>query len=387
MTVSEINEKAKALLETNFAFVEVEGEISRFVRQAASGHWYFTLKDEKAAISCSVFRFVNSRINFAPKDGLKVIVSGKISIYTTNGNYQIIASNMKLKGEGELEAKFNALKEKLAKEGLFDAFHKKPLPKFPRKIAILTSLSSAAFADILRVANDRYPLVKIDAYGVFVQGENTPSSVISVLKVADSKNYDAIIIARGGGSKEDLWYFNDENLARAIFAAKTPIISAIGHEIDFSISDFVADHRSLTPTASMVDLLPDINTLWQDLDSISNGFKNFINNKIKTAENSLNIATLSLKTKSVDSKIKNYETTLNQNLQNFKNFINLKFQNFDHSLNLKNEILKQKAKFFEITKDLVSIRKEGKIANLSEIKSGEIIEISSQNATKEAKIL
>ncbi len=188
MTVSELNEQAKSLLESHFPGIEVVGEISRFTRQPTSGHWYFTLKDEKASISCAMFKSTALRVKFIPKDGLKVIITGKVSIYSPTGNYQIIAASMKLAGEGELDAKFNALKQKLSDEGLFAEEHKKPLPKFPQKIAFLTSLSSAAYQDMLRVARDRFALVKIDAYSVFVQGENTASSVISALKTADKNS-------------------------------------------------------------------------------------------------------------------------------------------------------------------------------------------------------
>lgn len=387
MTVSELNEQAKSLLESHFPGIEVVGEISRFTRQPTSGHWYFTLKDEKASISCAMFKSTALRVKFIPKDGLKVIITGKVSIYSPTGNYQIIAASMKLAGEGELEAKFSALKQKLSDEGLFAEEHKKPLPKFPQKIAFLTSLSSAAYQDMLRVARDRFALVKIDAYSVFVQGENTASSVISALKTADKKDYDCIVIARGGGSKEDLWGFNDENLARAIFAAHTPVISAIGHEIDFSISDFVADHRSLTPTAAMMDLLPDVNTLLQDLSGADNFLINFINSCFKKCENALNVANLSLKTKSVDSKILKFENDLREGESKLKNFIKFRLSNFENRLNLNTQILKSKAKFFEITKNLVSISKDGKIVNLKDLKSGENFEISSQEISKQAKIL
>lgn len=387
MTVSELNEQAKSLLESHFPGIEVVGEISRFTRQPTSGHWYFTLKDEKASISCAMFKSTALRVKFIPKDGLKVIITGKVSIYSPTGNYQIIAASMKLAGEGELDAKFNALKQKLSDEGLFAEEHKKPLPKFPQKIAFLTSLSSAAYQDMLRVARDRFALVKIDAYSVFVQGENTASSVISALKTADKKDYDCIVIARGGGSKEDLWGFNDENLARAIFAAHTPVISAIGHEIDFSISDFVADHRSLTPTAAMMDLLPDVNTLLQDLSGADNFLINFINSCFKKCENALNVANLSLKTKSVDSKILKFENDLREGESKLENFIKFRLSNFENRLNLNTQILKSKAKFFEITKNLVSISKDGKIVNLKDLKSGDNFEISSQEISKQAKIL
>ena len=269
MTVSDLNESAKALLESHFSVVEVEGEISRLTKHS-SGHWYFTLKDEKSAISVAMYKFANQNIKFEVKDGMKVTLIGKLSIYSPNGSYQFIASRIIPIGVGELELAFNQLKERLALAGLFDKMHKKPLPKYPNKIGIITSASSAAFADMCKVISDRYVLPKFYLFNSLVQGNSAPANLIKMLKLADSMELDVIVIARGGGSKEDLWCFNDEGLAYAIYEAKTPIISAVGHEIDYSISDFVADHRSLTPTAAMVDLLPDSNELYQRLDIFQN---------------------------------------------------------------------------------------------------------------------
>ncbi|MDA3043722.1 MULTISPECIES: exodeoxyribonuclease VII large subunit [unclassified Campylobacter] len=387
LSVSEVNEKAKALLETTFAGIEVEGEISKFSEQSISKHWYFTIKDENSALNCAMFRFANQKLNFTPKIGMRVVLTGKLTIYPATGAYQIQVTQMREAGAGELEMRFNALKEKLSGEGLFDASRKKPLPKFPRHIALITSAGSAACADMLRVANDRFPMLKIDIYNSLVQGTSAPSSIISALRRADSAGYDAIIIARGGGSKEDLWCFNDEMLAREIYAAQTPIISAVGHEIDFSISDFVADHRSLTPTAAMVDLLPEISTLYQNLDGAENCLKKFINEKIANLQNELKMRYFELKSKSVDTKITQNLLNL-QNLEiKFKNTINAKFANLTHQIELKNEILKQKASYFELTKDLVQIQKDGKKISLEELQSGDKIAIVSQNAKKVAQIL
>ena len=386
MTVSELNEQAKSLLETTFSFIEVEGEISKFTKNATSGHWYFTIKDEKSAIDCAMFKFANSKLNFLPKVGEKVIINGKVSLYTPSGSYQIIASSLRIYGEGELEIAFNKLKEKLANEGLFDNAHKKPLPKFPKKIAFITSLTSAAYADMKKIAFDKRAFCEIHAYNALMQGSSAAMSIINALKIADSKGYDCIVIARGGGSKEDLWCFNDENLARAIFAARTPVISAIGHEIDFSISDFVADHRSPTPTAAMVDLLPDGNELMQNLDSLDRYFNDFINDKIVKSKNLINTLNLELKSKAVGEKIKRSLLNLNALKLKFDNAINLKFTNLKAEIRLKDEILAGRAKFFEITKDLVAVFKDGKLTNLSDLKSGDKVVLSSQGTQKQATI-
>ena len=387
LSVSELNAQAKTLLETSFSFVEVEGEISKFRIQSTSGHWYFTIKDASAAIDCAMFKFNAARINFIPAVGDKLVLSGKVSLYAPTGAYQIQVSNIRKSGEGELEAAFAALKQKLSKEGLFDASHKKQLPQFAQSIAIITSAGSAAQADMLRTAQDRFALCKIDLYNALVQGEGAPASIINALRVADEKGYDAIVIARGGGSREDLWCFNDETLARAIYAAKTPVISAVGHEIDFSISDFVADHRSLTPTAAMIDLLPDICAIFQSLDGISDALDRLIKDKISSAQNVLSFAALQLKSKSVEPKISgSLAGLLNLELK-FKNFIGSKLSAAEHALSAKDELLAQKAKFFEITKDLVQIQKGGKTVALGELAAGDEFVLCSQQLSKNAKII
>ena len=387
LSVSELNAQAKALLETSFSFVEVEGEISKFRIQTTSGHWYFTIKDASAAIDCAMFKFNAARINFIPAVGDKLIVSGKVSLYAPTGAYQIQVSNLRKSGEGELEAAFAALKERLSKEGLFDAAHKKQLPKFAQSIAIITSVGSAAQADMLRTAQGRFALCKIDLYNALVQGEGAPASIISALRTADEKGYDAIVIARGGGSREDLWCFNDEALARAIYAAKTPVISAVGHEIDFSISDFVADHRSLTPTAAMIDLLPDICAIFQSLDGVSDALDRLIKDKISSAQNALSLAALELKSKSVEPKISGSLARLLNFELKFKSFIDSKLSAAEHTLSAKDELLAQKAKFFEITKDLVQIQKSGRTVALGELAAGDEFVLCSQQLSKNAKII
>jgi len=387
LSVSELNAQAKALLETSFSFVEVEGEISKFRIQSTSGHWYFTIKDASAAIDCAMFKFNAVRINFIPAVGDKLVLSGKVSLYASTGAYQIQVSNIRKSGEGELEAAFAALKDKLSKEGLFDASHKKQLPKFAQNIAIITSAGSAAQADMLRTAQDRFALCKIDLYNALVQGEGAPASIISALRAADAKGYDAIVIARGGGSREDLWCFNDEALARAIYAAKTPVISAVGHEIDFSISDFVADHRSLTPTAAMIDLLPDICAIFQSLDGVSDALDRLIKDKISSAQNALSLAALQLRSKSIEPKISGSLAKLLNFELKFKNFIASKLSAAEHTLSAKDELLAQKAKFFEITKDLVQIQKGGKTVALGELAAGDEFVLCSQQLSKNATII
>lgn len=409
LDVSELNEKARAVLETNFSEISVRGEISRITKHA-SGHWYFTLKDERAAISCAMFRGANSHVKFSPKDGQKVILTGKISIYAPSGSYQLNATKMELEGAGDLDAKFRALLEKLRAMGLFDASHKKPLPRFPRRIALITSASSAAFADLKnRIISSGYFLAKFSLFDSLMQGEMAASSVINSLEKADKMGFDAIIIARGGGSKEDLWCFNDERLAHAIFATQTPVISAIGHEIDFSISDYVADHRSITPTAAIDDLLPRRDDLEQHLDILAQNFSTILERKFRAINEILERKKLQLKAHSIEQKIEAKLTFLSHLKQNFSDQIStklakfdyifpqvklkfkdalwMKFRNFEHILELKKANFDAKRQFLNTTRGLISIQKDGKRINLSQLSPGDTINLTSHDTQRWAQIL
>lgn len=409
LDVSELNEKARAVLETNFSEISVRGEISRITKHA-SGHWYFTLKDEHAAISCAMFRGANSHVKFSPKDGQKVILTGKISIYAPSGSYQLNATKMELEGAGDLDAKFRALLEKLRAMGLFDASHKKPLPRFPRRVALITSASSAAFADLKnRIISSGYFLAKFSLFDSLMQGEMAASSVINSLEKADKMGFDAIIIARGGGSKEDLWCFNDEHLAHAIFAAQTPVISAIGHEIDFSISDYVADHRSITPTAAIDDLLPRRDDLEQHLDILAQNFSTILERKFRAINEILERKKLQLKAHSIEQKIEAKLTLLSHLKQNFSDQIGtklakfdyifpqaklkfndalwVKFRNFEHILELKRANFDAKRQFLNTTRGLISIQKDGKRINLSQLSPGDTINLTSHDTQRWAQIL
>lgn len=409
LDVSELNEKARAVLETNFSEISVRGEISRITKHA-SGHWYFTLKDERAAISCAMFRGANLHVKFSPKDGQKVILTGKISIYAPSGSYQLNATKMELEGAGDLDAKFRALLEKLRAMGLFDASHKKPLPRFPRRVALITSASSAAFADLKnRIISSGYFLAKFSLFDSLMQGEMAASSVINSLEKADKMGFDAIIIARGGGSKEDLWCFNDEHLAHAIFAAQTPVISAIGHEIDFSISDYVADHRSITPTAAIDDLLPRRDDLEQHLDILAQNFSTILERKFRAINEILERKKLQLKAHSIEQKIEAKLTFLSHLKQNFSDQIGtklakfdyifpqarlkfndalwVKFRNFEHILELKKANFDAKRQFLNTTRGLISIQKDGKRINLSQLSPGDTINLTSHDTQRWAQIL
>ncbi|SIS48230.1 exodeoxyribonuclease VII large subunit [Neptunomonas antarctica] len=269
-TVSELNRQVKSLLESSFLQVRVQGEISNFSKPA-SGHWYFTLKDGKAQVKCALFRNRNLRVRFSPKDGDQVVLTAKVSLYEGRGDYQLIGEMLESDGEGQLQQAFEALKTSLAKEGLFANAHKKSIPAHPKHLGVITSPTGAAIHDILSVLKRRFPSLPVTVYPSAVQGAGAATQLISALEAAQRhKQADLIIIGRGGGSLEDLWPFNDEKLARALFACTLPIISAVGHEVDYSISDLVADLRAPTPSAAAELISPDQDALRILLDRQAN---------------------------------------------------------------------------------------------------------------------
>jgi exodeoxyribonuclease VII large subunit len=273
LSVSEITGLIKQTLEDNFSEVNVIGEISNF-KAHVSGHWYFTLKDSNAQVSCTMWRGINNYVFFTPQDGMKVIIGGRVTVYPPRGSYQIDVRSMKPAGVGELQAAFEKLKQKLTAEGLFDEQFKKPIPKFPKKIGVVTAIDGAAFQDMKSIAARRYPLVEIVIASCKVQGEGAAEEIAKNIKLLNQqKDIDLIIVGRGGGSLEDLWAFNEEVVARAIFDSRIPIISAVGHEIDFTISDFVADLRAATPSAAMELATPSKDELFAFIDEFSYYFQ------------------------------------------------------------------------------------------------------------------
>lgn len=264
LSVSQLNFYVRSLLDgdSNLASLFVSGEISNLSDQYRSGHIYFTLKDEKAAVKCVVFASFASRLKFIPQNGMKVIVRGKASLYEAGGQYQLYIEDMQPDGAGALAVAFAQCKERLEKAGLFDASHKKTLPKLPRKIGVITSPTGAAVKDIQNILNRRFPMAEILLCPVLVQGDMAAGQIRRALRYLDRTHLcDVIIIARGGGSAEDLWAFNDELLAREIYRTQTPVISAVGHETDFTICDFVADLRAPTPSAAAELAVPDASQL------------------------------------------------------------------------------------------------------------------------------
>lgn len=249
-TVSRLNQTVRLLLEREVGQVWISGEISNFT-QPASGHWYFTLKDDTAQVRCAMFRNSNRRVTFRPQHGQQILVRASITLYEPRGEYQIIVESMQPAGEGLLQQKYEQLKAKLAAEGLFDQQSKQPLPSPAHCVGVITSKTGAALHDILHVLKRRDPSLPVVIYPTAVQGEDAPGQIVRAIALANSrKECDVLIVGRGGGSLEDLWSFNDERVARAIFASQIPIVSAVGHETDVTIADFVADLRAPTPSAA-----------------------------------------------------------------------------------------------------------------------------------------
>jgi exodeoxyribonuclease VII large subunit len=269
LTVSQLTTGIKRTLEEGFNDIVVTGELSNF-KAHGSGHWYFNMKDAQATICCTMWRGMNNYVFFTPSDGMNVVAYGRLTVYPPRGNYQFEVRALRPAGVGELQAAFELLKQKLSAEGLFKAEHKKEIPVFPSKIGIITAPEGAAVKDLISVAKRRYPIVELVLAPTAVQGSGAAANITRCIKELNKRHdIDLIIIARGGGSIEDLWAFNEEVVARAIFASEIPVITGIGHEIDFTIADFVADLRAATPTAAMEIATPDKNDLFAFINEFS----------------------------------------------------------------------------------------------------------------------
>lgn len=280
LSITKLNRFAKRVLESEIGLVWATGEISNFVA-AASGHWYFSLKDNKAQIRSAMFRGNNQRLGFMPKNGDKVLVRGSLSIYEPRGDYQLILQHLEPDGVGQLKIAFERLKQQLLQQGLFNEENKKPLPEQVATIGVVTSPTGAAIHDILTVLARRNPSVNVILYPTAVQGAGASQEIVTQIEKANLRNeVDALIVGRGGGSLEDLWPFNEENVARAIFASSIPVVSAVGHEIDVTISDFVADRRAPTPSAAAELLSQDKAALHSQLKQLQNRIYSQINNRL-----------------------------------------------------------------------------------------------------------
>lgn len=283
LTVTDINNYIKNIVDGDFFLsnVTLKGEISN-LKFHTRGHLYFSLKDENSKINAVMFNYKNLGLNFIPKDGMNVIVKGKVSVFTTGGSYQITVSNMKEDGIGNLYILFEELKRRLQREGLFSPEHKKKLPRIPKKVGVITASTGAAVKDIISTINRRFPLTEIILFPTLVQGVGAKENIVKMINKANESDVDVIILGRGGGSIEDLWAFNEEIVARAIYNSNKPIVSAVGHEIDFTISDFVSDMRAPTPTGAAELVVPSKVEIQSYLNDYKGRIISVINKKIKS---------------------------------------------------------------------------------------------------------
>lgn len=401
LSVNDLNLQIKGILEETFLSVCVEGEISNLVIHT-SGHIYFTLKDSQSSIKCVLFRGNAQYLDFKPQNGQKIIALGGISVYPPRGDYQILCKKLISNAMGDLFQAYEALKKKLEAKGYFD--NKKPLPLFPKKVALLTSSTGAALQDMLRVASRRWNLVEFMIINTLVQGEGAKESIAQNIAYADNLGVNIIVLARGGGSKEDLWAFNEEIVADAIFQAKTPIVSAIGHESDVLISDFVADRRAPTPSACMEIILPDrIDWLYrinEMQESLSYLFAHTLKNKTQIL--------LTLQEKYALASPTQKLSLQQKQIQDLKEMFKLRFEALLHyksssislldSLQTLNPLLPFERKLnelFEIyklqtpktQKGYAQITKNGEIQELEELQEEEIFELTNSKISLLAKVL
>ena len=315
LTISELNSYVKELLDSDalLSGVYVKGELSNY-KMYPSGHHYFTIKDSECSLKCVMFKGSASKLRFKPNDGMSVVAFGRVAVYPRDGAYQLYVSEITPDGVGDLYLAFEQLKEKLYKEGLFDERHKKPLPKYPGKIAVITSSAGAAVRDIIRILRSRWPLTKVIVMPVRVQGTEAPPEIVAAIRYTNDRNIaDVIITGRGGGSLEDLWAFNDERVVREIFASSIPVISAVGHEPDVTIADFVADLRASTPSNAAELAVPDISEARYALHAAENRLKQSMRREITSRRQRLN------------------EQSAKRVLQNPRSYIDDKRMLLDHS--------------------------------------------------------
>jgi exodeoxyribonuclease VII large subunit len=380
ISVSEVNKRAKNLLEKEFSSTWIEGEISSFTAHS-SGHWYFTIKDEKSSLSCVMFSYDNNKILFEPQVGDNLIINGKISLYSPTGRFQLNVKHIELAGEGALLRAFEQLKFKLEKEGLFDPDNKRQLPQMPKKIGIVTSSDGAVFQDVINVLGRRSPNIELILIQTAVQGEKAPPEICSaILKASSIKDIDAIILARGGGSIEDLWAFNNESVARAIHNSDIPIISAVGHETDFTIADFVADLRAPTPSAAAEILSQSYSQLNESLEGykqlIANAIASLIKREFQELQNlSKRLRHPGDKLRELSQKLDNTETYIKKSMQNHllsqRNNLNLQSSKLLQQSPVQN-LQESKHKLSDLSKSLTFL-----ISQISKEKRSSLLALSS----------
>lgn len=339
MTVTSLNTKIKSLLETTFMHIMVEGEIAS-VTYHNSGHVYFSIKDQESSIKCVMFRSNASRLKFRLEQGQHIVVQGSVSVYTPRGEYQFYAVNIEPYGQGALALAYEQLKKKLQEKGYFDPSHKKPKPKIIRKIALVTASKSAALQDMLKIIEKRWRLLEVIVIDTLVQGERAAPQIAEALKYADSLGVDAIIVGRGGGSQEDLWAFNEEIIADAIYQLDTFVVSAVGHEVDVLISDFVADLRAPTPSAAMEMILPDQQEVLYTLSELEERYARVIQQIIANKSIQLKSLAQEMQRNSIINRMGMVEKAFERLTEEFKRTMHYNMTQFEAQIKPLSEQLK-----------------------------------------------
>lgn len=391
LSVSQVNMYIKALLDEipQVKNVYICGEISNFKHYYNSGHMYFTLKDDKSQLKAVMFKNDNYRLKFTPENGMKVICFGQVGVYERDGVYQLYCRDMQPDGVGALTIAFEQLKVQLAEEGLFDEEHKKAIPKFPQKIGVATSKMGAAVEDIKNVISRRYPLCEIIIVPTIVQGESAAQDIADSIRFIDENlGVDTIIVGRGGGSLEDLWAFNTEIVARAVYACKTPIISAVGHETDFTISDFVSDMRAPTPSAAAELAVPDIKSLIFQLNNFSVSIEKSLDFKISQCENSIKRYKDFFSKSNVDLFYANIRDKMAQYNEKLKDSITLIIENQTNTLSKNAEMLDNLSPLKILSRgySVVKNEKSDIVTDSENINVGDNVEIILSNGAFKATV-
>ncbi len=391
MTVSALNRYIKNLIDNDelLGMVYIKGEISNF-KKHYSGHLYFTLKDESCLIKCVMFKTYTPNLDFEPKDGDSVLILGSVAVYERDGIYQIYVKGMEIDGVGALYAEYEKLKARLADEGLFDEDKKKPIPMLPKSIGVITSKTGAVIRDIINVTTRRFPNVNIKLYPASVQGTGASATIVKALEYFnEEKNVDVIIVARGGGSLEDLWPFNEEATARAIYASEIPVISAVGHETDFTIADFVADLRAPTPSAAGELAVPEINEVKWKINNSQNKLKILLKQKVEAMKARFEKIMKSRIFKDPFDMLRQRQMTISNFEKQMANKVKLNLKDNRISLIEKISKLDALSPLKTLTRGYAIVENKEKkvVTSTNDLESGDVVKIVLQDGNKEATII